>query len=251
MKDNKGRMHGMTDMDDADDMAMDNAEGGGEPRRPIRFNERELESLARALRRQRREQGPRQADAAWVESPLEEWMSWLDERADLDEERAEPDGFEPDCVDIGDPLPDEVLAALAVGMRETASIRDMMVLSLILDPRIADKSLLMSFVVRPKPVESARRMCALLSDAFDEPLCAPDIGRCRAGVGALLDMGDAMPVAFAVEPMAVAACALWWMGDEAAVPCALECLELDAECSLAAIVFAACNRGIWPAWCAG
>ena len=41
---------------------------------------------------------------------------------------------------------------------------------------------------------------------------------------------------------------MWWMGDSRAVAFALRCLMLDEDCSLAAIVCSAYQRGVMPAW---
>jgi len=46
----------------------------------------------------------------------------------------------------------------------------------------------------------------------------------------------------------VLAYVMWWMGDSRAVAFALRCLMLDEDCSLAAIVCSAYQRGVMPAW---
>ena len=56
------------------------------------------------------------------------------------------------------------------------------------------------------------------------------------------------PLRPAEQPLAVLAYVMWWMGDSRAVAFALRCLMLDEDCSLAAIVCSAYQRGVMPAW---
>ena len=64
----------------------------------------------------------------------------------------------------------------------------------------------------------------------------------------LFRSADRVPESFSVQPLAVLAYVMWWMGDSRAVAFALRCLMLDEDCSLAAIVCSAYQRGVMPAW---
>lgn len=78
---------------------------------PFGFDE--LETRSQEFRNDRRLRGAQQANADWVAEPLDEWLS---------------------CLDAGNTdLGRETMAAFAVGMRETLSIRDALILSLVID----------------------------------------------------------------------------------------------------------------------
>ncbi|OZG67513.1 hypothetical protein BEUL_1604 [Bifidobacterium eulemuris] len=193
-------------------------------------DEASLEEMTRLFRTQRRRDGHRKATSAWLDGPLDDWL------ANLDDGETELGGDD--------------MAAIAVGMHETLSIRDALILSMITDEEACPKAQLMEFAARPQLSRSKRRMCELLSAAFEDEGITPDVERCQTGVMMLLDIARAVPTDLAVQPLAVVAYALWWMGDEHAILFAMHCLAIDDECSLASIVFSAINRGIRPAWCA-
>ena len=155
-------------------------------------------------------------------------------------------------LDSGETVLDcDTMAAFAVGMNETLSIRDALILSLIIDEQRCPKTQLMEFAARPHSKRNKRRMGELLTVAFEDEGIVPDKERCHAGIAMLLDIADAAPVPYCVQPLAVVAYTLWWLGDSRAVTMALQCLLLDEECSLAAMVFSAAQRGVAPAWCSG
>lgn len=193
------------------------------------FDMENLDMMSTAFHEDRRERGPQQADADWVAEPLDEWLASLDEGiADL-----EP----------------ETMAAFAVGMNETLSIRDALILSMIVDRDICPKAQLMEFASEPHSAHAKRRMGQLLTSAFEDEDITPNEDRCRTGIDMLLDIATASPVPYCIQPLAVAAYTLWWLGDSSAAALALQCLVLDEDCSLAAMVFSAADRGVFPAWC--
>ena len=145
----------------------------------------------------------------------------------------------------------ETMAAFAVGMRETLSIRDALILSLVIDESRCPKSWLMEFAARPHLARTRTRMGELLTCAFEDEGMMPDKERCHAGIGMLLDIAEASPVPYCIQPLAVIAYTLWWLGDPRAMVFALRCLLLDEDCSLAAMIFSAADRGVAPAWCSG
>ena len=91
----------------------------------------------------------------------------------------------------------------------------------------------------------------LLTCAFEDEGMMPDKERCHTGIGMLLDIAEASPVPYCIQPLAVIAYTLWWLGDPRAMVFALRCLLLDEDCSLAAMIFSAADRGVAPAWCSG
>ncbi|KFI86348.1 hypothetical protein BREU_1526 [Bifidobacterium reuteri DSM 23975] len=194
------------------------------------FDADDLKMMSDAFHADRRARGPQQADADWVSEPLDEWLASLEDgTASLD---------------------DDTMAAFAVGMNETLSIRDALILSLIVDQNRCPKSQLMEFAAKPHSEHARRRMGTLLTAAFEDEGLVPDEERCRTGITMLLDIACASPVPYCIQPLAVAAYALWWLGDSSAAALALQCLVLDEDCSLAAMVFSASDRGVFPAWCA-
>ncbi|NMM93093.1 DUF4192 domain-containing protein [Bifidobacterium oedipodis] len=193
------------------------------------FEREHLEMLARAFRQDRRERGAPLADADWVDGPLDSWLA---------------------CLDTGEShLEGEDMAAFAVGMAETLSIRDALILSLIIDERRCPKSQLIEFAARPHLVHAKQRMGELLTAAFWDEGLAPDRERCMTGIDILIDLAEAVPVPYCVQPLAIIAYALWWMGDARSEAFAAQCLVLDGECSLAAMIFSACEHQLAPAWC--
>ncbi|WP_152209973.1 DUF4192 family protein [Bifidobacterium cebidarum] len=190
----------------------------------------DLEMMADAFHADRRERGPQQANADWIRDPLDEWLASLDDGIAV--------------------LDAETMAVFAVGMNETLSIRDALILSLIVDERECPKSLLMEFASRPHGEKAKRSMSELLTRAFEDERITPDEERCRTGVSMLLDIATVSPVPYCIQPLAVAAYTLWWLGDVSSAALALQCLVLDEDCSLAAMVFSAADRGVFPAWCA-
>ena len=156
------------------------------------------------------------------------------------------------CLDAGNTdLGRETMAAFAVGMRETLSIRDALILSLVIDESRCPKSWLMEFAARPHLARTRTRMGELLTCAFEDESMMPDKERCHTGIGMLLDIAEASPVPYCIQPLAVIAYTLWWLGDPRAMVFALRCLLLDEDCSLAAMIFSAADRGVAPAWCSG
>ena len=136
---------------------------------PFGFDE--LETRSQEFRNDRRLRGAQQANADWVAEPLDEWLS---------------------CLDAGNTdLGRETMAAFAVGMRETLSIRDALILSLVIDESRCPKSWLMEFAARPHLARTRTRMGELLTCAFEDEGMMPDKERCHTGIGMLLDIAEA------------------------------------------------------------
>lgn len=195
------------------------------------LEEDSLEDLAMALRTNRRERGPTAADKDWFAKPFEAWMAALDDETDV--------------------LSGESMATLAVGMTEVLAMRDAIILSMIIDDPYVDRESLLCFACHPHRVRSARRMESLLFKAYHGRDSQPDHGRCMRGVGMLMTMICLLPGRFRIQPLAVVAYMLWWVGDRRAEEYAVRCLEQDEDCSLAAIVLCALLSGAAPRWLDG
>lgn len=247
------RMHGHGDMD------------GGEPV----FDGGELELLTRRFRAGRREFGARRADARWVDGPFDDWLVQLgavgpaprpDGGGDMPDDAPDdasdgvPDGPAccPVCVGLhgapgGAPLAREHVAAFAVGMHEALPIRDALILSLVAGG-VCDKTMMVDFAAAPHAPGTRRMMGRTLSRAFEVGLCRSDLWRCVAGIGMMLRVVSLVPAPMRVQPMAVIAYVLWWLGDDLAAAYAMRCLAQDGDCSLAAIVLALLEQGVTPTW---
>lgn len=207
------------------DMPLDDDES-----RFARLEEDEMDKLLDCFRKICHEEGVRQVCAQWVGSPLIDWLAGLDLGADGGE-------YTLDCL---------VVARLAVGINEVYAIRDALIMSMIVRPDRCPKSLIMDFVTRPHMPKVVGRMDELLNEAFDEGVDDKAERRCRAGISMLKAMIRAVPERFQVHPLAMVAYGLWWMGDDQAAIYALQALALDEDCSLAAIVLGAIDRGVSP-----
>ncbi|RSX54168.1 hypothetical protein D2E25_0476 [Bifidobacterium goeldii] len=193
-----------------------------------RLSSQRLTQLTSQYRQDRRCRGASIATHDWVRSPFAWWA---------------------DALEHGESQLDvEAVAALAVGMNEVLSIRDALVLSLIAVPTYADVEVMIELAARPHDPAVQRRMYRELNRAFADDQRRPDIRRCLTGVDLLTSMIGALPERFGIQPLAIIAYALWWIGDRRAVTFALQCLMLDDECTLAAIVCSAIQRGTGPAW---
>lgn len=191
-----------------------------------RFDDTELEELALLFRDQRRDMGAEAADGEWFSDPLDAWLACLgNRRRGLDRES---------------------IAYLAVGMRGALSLRDALIVSLIAPQTNRDQ--LMQLGVRPHRPANADYLGRVLSSTFDDVASKPDALRCSRGLGMLVQMVCSVPDAYRVQPMAVIAYMLWWIGDAHAAAYAVRTLALDERCTLALIVLTALEHGIAPAW---
>ena len=95
---------------------------------------------------------------------------------------------------------------------------------------------------------SAEKMGHMLSEAFHNPVRRPESTLCNAGVAMLRDIASDVPNQFRIQPLTAIAYVLWWSGDDRAVNYARKALNIDNQCSLAAIVLGALQHGSQPVW---
>ncbi|MCI1219382.1 MAG: DUF4192 domain-containing protein [Bifidobacterium sp.] len=193
----------------------------------------ELESKARSFREQRREKGVSQADADWIARPFAAWLRGLEPEDAAKHRHAV--------------LERETMAALAVGMAETLSIRDALIVSLVAGAEQCSERRMVDFAVHPHDPRNTRNMYRLLRSAFDDAQVPLDRQRCINGVRMMLSIAGAAPRRFGVQPYAVTAYILWWMGEQSASRYVRKALGLDSRCTLAAIVHSALEHDIGPA----
>ena len=140
------------------------------------------------------------------------------------------------------------IRALAVAMDRAMSVRDSLLVSIVVGERQSSREFLMDFMAHPMRPDNARHLEEMLSSSFRDASRSPDTVRCDNGVTMMFDIIDMVPDRYQVQPLAVISYVLWWMGDERAMLCAMRALALDEDCSLAAIVCSASHRHIGPAW---
>ena len=187
-----------------------------------------VEELRERLRVNRRDLGSERANAEWVQGPLQDWLRRLETHTiDLDEAN---------------------MAALAVGMNEVMSIRDALIMSLVVDASDCDDDMLMDIISPPHTDRVSHAVHDLLDMAFHDA-AGPDRARCQSGLMMLNAMAKTVPESIRAQPLAVIAYVLWWVGDRRACSYALQSLELDGRCSLAAIVLKSLDCGMGPACC--
>jgi hypothetical protein len=194
---------------------------------PSEASSRELEEAVERFRTSRRDLGVAQADGQWVRRPFTIWMDNLDNGIGL--------------------LDGETLLAFAVGMSETLSIRDAVIVSLVVGKEQCGLQRMVSFACKPHDPRNVRSMYRLLQQAFNDEHVHIDHNRCSTGLSMMSSVADAIPGRFRVQPLAIMGYVCWWLGKEQALQYALQALALDEDCTLAAIVCSALKQGIRPA----
>ncbi|KFI40132.1 hypothetical protein BACT_0834 [Bifidobacterium actinocoloniiforme DSM 22766] len=193
--------------------------------------EERMSQLLGRYRRERRERGVQEADRRWMERPLRVWVDGLGQ--------APPEKASLDVASMMD---------IGVAIAQTMTIRDAIVISMLCPRSRLEGSDLINLCARPDLDESVRFLCRCLDSAFTDPAVRPDRPRCQAGLVMLDQMARGLPGAFQVQPLAIMAYVMWWMGRGDAMDCALRALSLDEGCTLASIILAALRHQVRPAW---
>lgn len=214
----------------------------------------EMQEVENRLNRCHRENGMVSAARTFMKEPFTHWMDKLAD-ASIPEEDADNahryeiytgklDSASGSCI-----LDRTDVLALAAGMTWTLSMRDALLVSIIIGEERAPRDYLMGFVERPMLASNAHRLETLLNESFRDPRAKPDMKRCERGIDMLFQIFFTVPEKYRAQPLAVISYILWWLGrDTGAMQCAMDALEVDEGCSLAAIVCSACQRHVGPAW---
>ncbi|NEG95831.1 DUF4192 domain-containing protein [Bifidobacterium sp. SMB2] len=194
--------------------------------RELRISSEHMDGVRDSFRRRRRAEGPSSVDGDWARGLIGAWTGRL--AGEMDE------------------LDTDTVVGLCVGMGETLSMRDAVLLA-VMEP--VDERRLVELVAKPRDAHSVGLVYDTLTTGFEDASAVPNPERCQRGVDALAHMVCRVPVPYCVQPLAVLSFVLWWIGrDEQALACALHALSLDEQCMLASIVAAAIGREVRPAW---
>ncbi|PJM72576.1 DUF4192 domain-containing protein [Bifidobacterium primatium] len=192
----------------------------------LRIAPERMDGVRDSFRRRRRAEGPSEADGEWARGLIGSWTSRLSGETDE--------------------LDSHMVVGLCVGMSETLSMRDAVLLA-VMGP--VDERRLVELVAKPRDPHSVGLVYDTLTTGFEDESAIPDPVRCQRGIDALAHMVCRVPVPYCVQPLAVLSFVLWWVGrDEQSLACALHALSLDEQCMLAAIVAGAIGREVRPAW---
>ncbi len=202
---------------------------------PIR--DTEMDQLGEQLTEDCKSQGMEEAIRGFLQEPFGRWMDSL---ADSQSVGGGLDGARR--------LSRNDMRAIAVAMERAMSVRDALLVSIVVGEDRSPREFLMDFMTNPMHPDNSRRLEEILKDSFRDASTTPDTVRCDNGVTMMFDIIEMVPERYQVQPLAVISYVLWWMGDERAMLCALRALALDEDCSLAAIVCSATHRHIGPAW---
>lgn len=194
--------------------------------RHMTLDEPAIKRAAQDFHSQRLEKGLVEADGAWFAPAVDEWM---------------------DALAGGEArLSEESLLHIAAGTRETLSMRDAMLVSVLCPLTRRSMKLLAS---DPHDVNSAKTVYDALNGVFRDPGTFPDATRCATGLRLFSVVVEAVPRKDRAHPLACVAYICWWMGflDESR-RCSDEALRIDPGCSLASIILTAAEFKVLPAW---
>ncbi len=218
------------------------------------IDDTEMKRVEEQLNRYHREEGMVVAARTLMRGPFMRWMDKLTDASASEERFAATCRYKTYVEKLDSASPVRILdrtdvLMLATSMSWTLSMRDALLVSIIIDEERAPREYLMGFIERPMLASNARRLEKLLNESFRDPHARPDMERCERGMDMLFQMFFMVPKEYRAQPLAVIGYILWWLGrDAGAAQCALDALEADEGCSLAAIVYSACRRHIGPSW---
>ena len=205
---------------------------------PIRATE--MDQLGEQLTEDCKSQGMEEAIREFLDEPFGRWMDSLAGSPSVGDGPERARGLSRNDIRM-----------IAVAMERAMSVRDALLVSIVVGEDRSPREFLMDFMTNPMDPDNSRRLEEILKDSFRNASKTPDTVRCDNGVTMMFDIIEMVPERYQVQPLAVISYVLWWMGDERAMLCALRALALDEDCSLAAIVCSAAHRHIGPAWTSG
>lgn len=193
-----------------------------------RFDEDEMETMMRLLHHKKVEEGLESARRDLLGRPFDEWYGNLENSCDV--------------------LSGSSASALAVGMVETLSVRDALILSMVAGHE-DEGSMMLEYALHPQDPCNVSYLYHLLDNAFNDSTTRPECEWCLSGVNMLASMSGMFPERFRVQPLAVASYILWWLNRDNALGFAYDALAIDDQCTLARIVAVAEAKQLHPAWC--
>lgn len=174
----------------------------------------------------RRENGVEQGDAQYIDGMLEQWHAYLDK----------PDTFD-------DATRQDMFDRMAVGIHETLSIRDM----LIVDALKPNMRSLEGFATAPHDPRNVRRMYRTLGEIFNSTDERYDTHHLTHVAECLQRMAESQQVEYQAQPYAMAAYLEWSANRPTqATRLARKALAIDGKLTLAAIILSAINNNVKP-----
>lgn len=139
-----------------------------------------------------------------------------------------------------------MMRKFAVAISDSLSIRDSIVVSLVADPDMWSRELLLDIAVHPLERKEMTSMRALLVDSFSAHHVEDRIPRCERGIQLLQHIADGVMRPFTDEVFAVAAYVAWWKGDRSAWQYVWQSLLANKRNTLAPIVMQALICDVYP-----
>ncbi|NEG70137.1 hypothetical protein [Bifidobacterium choloepi] len=188
--------------------------------------------IAAEFRQIRLERGYAQAVRSVFAEPLDHWLAAIGDNTD------------------GGPAATTMTTAtmrrLATAMKLALPIRDAIVVSMVADPAMWNRDLLLDVAAHPRGCAQVNTMRELLADAFAATDVAGRMPRCDRGVRLLDRIADTVMRPYVDEPYAVAAYVAWWRGEAEAWRYVWRSLVANRGNTLAPIVMQALICGVYP-----
>lgn len=197
------------------------------PKAPGRVYDNDaLAERRRRFHERRSEEGIVATDTAWFRTAVGEWAAAL--------ESGRPK------------LSDDVVLDIGAGARETLSIRDALLVSVLAPVGASD---MLRVAGDPHDAASVDIVFESLNGVFRRRSNRPDVSRCLTGLRLYERLAAALPGRDRANAYASTAYVCWWLGltDEAS-ELSLRARRNDPSCSLAGIIRMAVDFGVVPAW---
>ncbi|MDO5687813.1 MAG: hypothetical protein Q4G29_00670 [Pseudoscardovia radai] len=197
------------------------------PKAPGRvYDDDALAKRRRRFHERRSEDGIVATDTAWFRAAVGEWAAAL--------ESGRPE------------LSDDVVLDIGAGARETLSIRDALLISVLAPVGESD---MLRVAGDPHDAVSVDIVFESLNGVFRRRSNRPDVPRCLTGLRLYERLAAALPDRDRANAYASTAYVCWWLGlTEEASELSLRARRNDSSCSLAGIIRTAVDFGVVPAW---
>ncbi|MFR0558342.1 hypothetical protein ACLUWO_05580 [Pseudoscardovia radai] len=197
------------------------------PKAPGRVYDNDaLAERRRRFHERRSEEGIVATDTAWFRAAVGEWAAALESGRPV--------------------LSDDVILDIGAGARETLSIRDALLVSVLAPVGASD---MLRVAGDPHDAVSVDIVFESLNGVFRRRSNRPDVFRCLTGLRLYERLAAALPGRDRANAYASTAYVCWWLGltDEAS-ELSLRARRNDPSCSLAGIIRTAVDFGVVPAW---